>query len=159
MNKFKTKFESIFNSLPKSSEILLCIGEIDCRLNSGIILHSNKHPEKNISHLITSTINNYLRYILKINNCSEHNIIIQGVPCPNIDTKELSNKKLALLIDVVKRFNIELKNKSKEMGFGFLDVYKLTDRGDGLSNAIWHIDNNHLSPEGIQKAWKEYTIY
>ena len=40
------------------------------------------------------------------------------------------------------------------MGFGFLDVHKITDRGDGFSNLVWHIDSNHLSPEGIQEAWR-----
>ena len=49
--------------------------------------------------------------------------------------------------------NIVLKDKSTEIGFGFLDVYKLTDRGDGISNQSWHIDEYHLSPEGIMEAW------
>ena len=31
---------------------------------------------------------------------------------------------------------------SKEKGLGYLDVYKLTNRGDGLSNGIWHIDGD-----------------
>ena len=45
-NQYKTKFESIINSLPKYSDVLLAIGEIDCRLDSGIIKHKNKFPEK-----------------------------------------------------------------------------------------------------------------
>ena len=89
---------------------------------------------------------------------SNHKIIIQGVPCPNIDIKEVSTDKIRELIDVIRQFNIELKNKSKIMNFGFLDVYKLTNRGDGFSNDIWHLDNHHLSPEGMQEAWKEYFI-
>jgi len=40
--------------------------------------------------------------------------------------------------------------------FDFLDVHRLTDRGDGFSNSIWHIDNYHLSPEGFLQAWSNY---
>ena len=159
INKYKTKFENIFKSLPKSSKVLLCFGEIDCRFDSGIISHRDKYKENNIQDLISTTIQNFLNYILKINSYLDHNIFIQGVPCPKIDIREFSTEKVIELTDVIKRFNIELKNTSKKMGFGYLDVYKLTNRGDGLSNDIWHLDNHHLSPEGMQKAWKEYAFY
>ena len=58
---------------------------------------------------------------------------------------------------MIRKFNYELKNKSKEKGFEFLDVHKLTDRGDGFSNAVWHIDNFHLSPAGFIEAWRRYV--
>jgi hypothetical protein len=54
-------------------------------------------------------------------------------------------------------FNKELKLKSKEKGFGFLDTSTLTNRGDGFSNANWHIDDYHLSPGGMLEAWRRYT--
>ena len=66
-------------------------------------------------------------------------------------------KKMGMeLIDVIRGFNVELKSKSNKMGFGFLDLYKLTDRGDGFSNNIWHLDHYHLSAEGMCEAWREY---
>tara|TARA_B100001250_G_scaffold134910_1_gene115361 strand:- start:690 stop:2879 length:2190 start_codon:yes stop_codon:yes gene_type:complete len=155
-NCFKNQFESIFSSIPKSSEVLLAIGEIDCRLNSGIIEHKNKFPEKDIEEIIADTIENYLTYIMK-NNCDyQHTVIIQGVPCPNIDTGTYTEKEVMQLIEVIRQFNIELENKSREKGLEFLDVYKLTDRGDGFSNALWHIDKIHLSPEGFLEAWRRY---
>ena len=156
-NQYKTQFESIFCSLPKASEVLLAIGEIDCRLNSGIIKYKNKFPEKELKEIIVTTVENYLTYILENNSEYQHNIIIQGVPCPNIDTESHSGKNVAELIDVIKIVNFELKSRSNEKGFDFLDVHKLTDRGDGFSNAIWHIDDYHLSPDGIQEAWRRYA--
>ena len=155
-NQYKNKFEGIFFALPKSSEILLAIGEIDCRLDSGIIKHRNKYPEKNMVELIKTTVENYIGYISKLNSDTRHNIIIQGVPCPNIDTKDITTEKVLELIDVIREFNVVLKYKSNEVGFGFLDVHKLTDNGNGFSNNIWHIDTNHLSPGAMQKAWSEY---
>ena len=114
-------------------------------------------PEKEIEEIIADTIENYLTYITKNNRDYQHIIIIQGVPCPNIDTGTYSKKEVTQLIEVIRKFNYELKNKSREKGFEFLDVHKLTDRGDGFSNAVWHIDNNHLSPEGFLEAWRRYV--
>ncbi len=156
-NKYKSKFESIFCSLPKSSEVLLTIGEIDCRLDSGFIKHKKRFPEKEMIKIILTTVENYLTYVVKNNFSYQHNIIIQGVPCPNIDIKNHPEKNVVELIEVIKKFNCELKNKSTEKGFEFLDVHKLTDRGDGLSNAVWHIDDIHLSPDGMLEAWRRYA--
>ena len=156
-NQFKNQFEGIFSSIPKYSEVLLTVGEIDCRLDSGIIRHKNKFPEKAIEEIIADTIENFLCYIAK-NNCDyQHLIIIQGVPCPNIDKGDYLKKEVKQLIEVIRKFNYELENKSREKGFEFLDLHKLTDRGDGFSNGIWHIDKYHLSPEGMQEAWRRYA--
>ena len=157
-NQYKNKFEGIFHSLQKSSTVLLTIGEIDCRLNSGIIKHRNKYPEKNITQLISTTIENYLNYIYKINSSCQHKITIQGVPCPNIDITNIPEEKVMELTNLIREFNTLLKNKSTEIGFGFLDVYKLTDRGDGLSNQSWHIDQYHLSSEGVHEAWRIHSF-
>ncbi len=155
-NHYKNKFTSIFSSLPKSSNVLLTIGEIDCRIDSGIINYKNKYPDKDIKNIISKTIDNYLSYVLTINNIYQHNIFIQGVPCPNIDINIYSKNEVKLLIEVIKDFNFQLKNKSKKNGLKFLDIHYLTDRGDGFSNDIWHIDDYHLSPEGFLEAWKRY---
>ena len=156
-NQYKNQFENILSALPRASKVLLTIGEIDCRLDNGIIKHKNKFPEKLIEEIIASTVENYLTYIIKNNSSCRHDIFIQGVPCPSIDAANYSNKEIQQLIEVIKKFNYELKEKSKNKGFGFLDVHKLTDRGDGFSNTIWHIDNRHLSPGGMLEAWNRYA--
>ena len=156
-NQYKNQFDSIFSSIPKHSEVLLTIGEIDCRLDSGIMKHKNKFPEKGIEEIITATIENYLAYIVKNNFDLQHTIIIQGVPCPNINAGAYSEKKIFQFIEMIKKFNFELKIKSKEKGFEFLDVHSLTDRGDGLSNNVWHIDEFHLSPDGFLEAWRRHV--
>ena len=157
-NQYKNKFESIFCSLPKNSHVLLAIGEIDCRLDSGIIKHKNKYPAKQIKEITRNTVENYLSYIVDNNSDCHHKIIIQGVPCPTIDRFiNHAEKEVMQLIEVIKIFNFELKIIAEEKRLGFLDVHKLTDRGDGFSNNVWHIDNNHISPEGMIEAWSRYT--
>ncbi|MFL2920774.1 MAG: tetratricopeptide repeat protein [Thalassobaculaceae bacterium] len=155
-NQYKHQFETIFFALPKHSYILLAIGEIDCRLDTGIIPHKRKSPEKQIKEIISNTIENYLNYIVNTNSDYQHNITIQGVPCPNLDVRNHSEKDIRQLGGVIKIFNYELKMQSKEKGFGFLDTHQLTNKGDGMSNGSWHIDDYHLSPEGMQEAWRRY---
>ena len=157
-NQFKTKFERIFHSIPKSSEVLLAIGEIDCRSDSGIIKHSKKSPEKNLNELISTTVENYLNYIHNLNSSCSHKITIQGVPCSNIDTSNIPKEQVKELISLIRDFNICLKNKSIELAYSFLDVYTLTDRGDGLSNSIWHLDDIHLTPEAMLEAWRLHLL-
>ena len=155
-NKYKYQFESIFFALPKHSYVLVAIGEIDCRLDTGIIAHKRKFPKKQIKEIITNTIENYLNYIVKNNSDYQHNITIQGIPCPNLDARIYSENSIRHLSEVIKIFNYELEIQSKEKGFGFLDTHQLTNNGDGMSNGSWHIDENHLSPEGMLEAWRRY---
>ncbi len=155
-NQYKHHFETIFFALPKHSYVLLAIGEIDCRLDTGIIAHKRKFPEKQIKEIISNTIENYLNYIVNNNSDYQHNVTIQGVPCPNLDVRNHSEKDIRQLGEVIKIFNYELEMQSKEKGFGFLDTHQLTNKGDGMSNGCWHIDDYHLSPEGMQEAWRRY---
>ena len=157
-NKYKFKFENIICSLPKFSEVLLSIGEIDCRLDDGIIKYNKNYLKKNRKDLIIITVESYLNFIYKINLSNQHKINIQGVPCPNIETKNISKETTSDLIELIREFNILLKKKSTEKGFGFLDLHKLTDRGDGFSNKVWHLDNHHLLPNGIEEAWRSYYV-
>jgi Flp pilus assembly protein TadD len=152
-NKYKHKFQKIIQCIPSHSNILLSIGEIDCRIDSGILNYIKKYPDKDKSELIMSTINGYLKYIFKLLTPNSHNITIQGVPCPNISVGIENKENFLNLIELLKEFNFFLKKQSHFYGFNFLDLYKLTDRGDGFSNGKWHIDQHHLSPAGMQEAW------
>ena len=152
-NKYKHKFQKIIQCIPSYSNILLSIGEIDCRMESGILNHIKKYPVKGKSELINSTINDYLEYIFKLLTPFSYNVTVQGVPCPNLSIGNNNNEDFSNLIDLIKDFNFILKKQSHFYGFNFLDLHKLTDRGDGFSNGKWHIDQHHLSPAGMQEAW------
>ena len=138
---------------------MLSIGEIDCRIDDGILKHIKKNPSINQSALIKLTIENYLTYVYNKTIIKANHVVIQGVPCPNIDPAKVEEKDISILVDLIKEFNYELGNKSKKIGFEFLDLHTLTDRGDGYSNGIWHIDEYHLSPAGMLEAWKKYLCF
>jgi tetratricopeptide (TPR) repeat protein len=157
-NEFKYQFETIFRSLPKSSEVLLVIGEIDCRIDSGIIKYKQKHPAKVLEDIIQATVSNYVSYVSTVNADYQHSITIQGVPCPNVNMKSSSTQDTELLVKTIRLLNNQLKVESNRAAFGFLDVRELTDSGDGVSSGIWHLDSYHLSPAGVCEAWrKNYT--
>jgi len=92
--------------------------------------------------------------MFKITSPNSNHVVIQGVPCPNVDPIKVGSNDISILVDLIKAFNYELCAKSKKIGFEFLDLHKLTDRGDGFSNVIWHIDEYHLSPAGMLEAWR-----
>ena len=158
-NKYKEQFERVLSSLPYKSTVLLSIGEIDCRVDDGILKHIKNHPSKIMSEVIKSTIENYLTYVYKITSIKSNHVIIQGVPCPNIDPIRVGSYETSILVDLIKAFNYELGAKSEKNGFEFLDLHTLTDRGDGYSNGIWNIDEHHLSPAGMLEAWKRHLEF
>ena len=153
-NKFKYKFEKIICSLPPESEVLLCIGQIDCFMDEGILLHCKKNPKKKMSLVISETVNNYLSYISQATAPHDHKITIQGIPCPNVGSTKILQPDTVKLVELVAEFDRELKNISISLGFGFLDLHQLTDNGEGFSNELWHVDAHHITPTGIQEAWQ-----
>jgi hypothetical protein len=157
-NQYKYKFQKIIQRIPSSSNILLSIGEIDSRLDDGILNHMKKHPFKDKSELLNLTIDDYLQYVFKLLTPLDHNVTIQGVPCPNINLNNTKKEEVTSLIDFIIEFNTILKKRSHFFGFNFLDLHKLTDRGDGFSNGKWHIDQYHLSSAGMQEAWRTHYL-
>jgi tetratricopeptide (TPR) repeat protein len=157
-NKYKHKFQKIIQRIPSSSNILLSVGEIDSRLDDGILNHIKKHPFKDESELLNLTINDYLKYAFKLLKPLDHNVTIQGVQCPNINLNNTNKEEVTSLINFIIEFNIILKKRSHFFGFNFLDLHKLTNRGDGFSNGKWHIDQYHLSSAGMQEAWRTHYL-
>lgn len=155
-NRYKLKFKKVLGNLPESSEILISCGEIDCRLDSWICNQLKCSSREEIKNHIIILIKNFVSYLKKVNKIKSHRITLQGIPCPNINFNNYSQANVENLKYVIKTYNSELKRASKYNNFGYLDLYKLTNRGDGISNNHWHIDNFHLSPTAMLKAWKFY---
>jgi hypothetical protein len=141
---------------PRGANIMLSIGEIDCRVNDGIQKHIRNHPKKSQSELIQSTVEHYLNYVHQITISKSLHVTIQGIPCPNIDTNNVEQSDLLQLINLIREFNKVLQDETKKRNFDFLDLHTLTDRGDGFSNGLWHIDEHHLSPAGMIEAWRRH---
>ncbi|MDD2914129.1 MAG: tetratricopeptide repeat protein [Gallionella sp.] len=152
-NKYKHKFEAVMARLPREAAILLSIGEIDCRYDEGIIKAGEKYPDKTLAEIMQSTIDAYLGYVAAIAARYGHRIIVAGVPATNIPLESLDQSAAGKLIQLIRIFNASLKSQSLAAGMDFLDVYALTDRGDGIASGEWHIDEIHLLPSAVVEAF------
>jgi len=157
-NKFKYKLDKLFSSLPPASSVLLSIGEIDCRLDDGIIPHCKKNPRKKIQRVISATAENYLDYILEKSSAYLHKVTIQGVPCPNVDRATFEKQEIEELIELVQKFNKELEVKTISYGLGFLDLSTITNDSYGFSNKLWHADTYHITPDGALEALRYHKF-
>lgn len=155
-NKYKHKFEAVMARLPRESVILLSIGEIDCRHDEGIIKAWEKCPDKALAEIVQSTVDAYLGYVAAIGARYGHRIIVGGVPATNISLDSLDQSAAGQLIHLIRIFNAALKSQALAAGMDFLDVYTLTDGGEGIASGKWHIDGIHLLPCAVVEAFDRY---
>ena len=157
-NKYKYKFEAVMARLPRDSTILLTIGEIDCRHDEGIIKAWKKCPDKELAEVMQSTVVAYLGYVAATRNHYGHRIIVGGVPATNIPLDLLAATEVEQLVHLIRIFNTALKEQTLAAGMDFLDVYTLTDRGDGIANGEWYIDSSHLLPSAVVAAFDRHCL-
>lgn len=113
----------------------------------------------NMNLVITNTIEGYLKFIDEICLNRGFQLIIQGIPAPCHHQIEGYDEDKDAFIKFVREFNEQLRERVHKNGYAFLDVYRLSARDDGLSNREWHIDNYHLKPQGIVKAFAEFLMF
>lgn len=147
-NRFKLQFCNAMLELPFQSNVLICIGEIDCRWDSPIMsrLVNVEQCESVAKLTIVPALDFMIGQALK----GKHKLIISGIPACQAKLPE-DESLSGRFISMLNEFNLCLKKESLARGMGFLDVFALTDNGDGRSNGKWHIDSYHLHPN----AWKE----
>jgi tetratricopeptide (TPR) repeat protein len=158
-NQYKRKFETVMAMLPGQSTVLLMFGGIDCRTDEGIIVAWKKSPTKSLAEIAQATVSVYVAYVSKINAQYRHRLIVRGVPATNIPLNTLSHEAAEQLVNVIRLFNAVLKKEALAAGMDFLDVYALTDRGDGIASGEWHIDDYHLLPHATTEAFSKHCIY
>lgn len=157
-NKFKYKFERTLEVLPRGSIILLLIGEIDCRPDEGIIRAWKKSKGKSLENVVKDTVVPYVLYVAKVAAKFGHRVIVGGIPATNIRLDALDTETAGQLVELIGLFNAFLKDRTLVAGMDFLDLYALTDRGDGIASEEWHIDSNHLLPFAINEAFNKYLV-
>jgi hypothetical protein len=157
-NKYKHRFEAIMARLPPQSAVLLVIGEIDCRHDEGIILAWKKTPDRSLDDVARSTIEPYLTYVAGVAERHGHRLTVAGVPATNIQVDSLSKDETDQFVRLLRMFNATLKERALAAGMGFLDVYALSDRGDGIASGNWHMDSYHLSPAAIAEAFDKHCV-
>ena len=157
-NKYRHRFEAVMARLPRQSAILLVVGEIDCRHDEGIIRAWQKTPDRSLEEVAQATIEPYLSYVARVAARHGHRLIAAGVPATNIQLDALPKDVADRFVHLLRIFNATLKERALAAGMGFLDVYALTDRGDGIASGDWHTDTHHLSPAALAEAFGKHCV-
>ena len=157
-NKYKNRFEAVMERLPHNSTILLFIGEIDCRYDEGILKALKKYSNRTLADLVQSTVDPYVNYVHEISFRYGHKIIVGGVPSTNIQFNELAAAATEQFVNLIQTFNTRLRSQALSAGMDFLDLYALTDRGDGISSGECHLDDYHLLPSALVEAFDRYCL-
>lgn len=152
-NKFKRRFTALLSELPRQSTILLFIGEIDCRPDEGILKVWRASPGTSISDIARTTAEGYLRFVDRTARPYGHKLIISGVPCTNLNLGGFPEEHGKQLVEVIRSLNANLLTLVSTYDMGFLDVFTLSDRGDGVADGSKHLDRYHLLPASIAEAF------
>ena len=153
---FKAITKANLNSIPKSSQVFVSFGEIDCRPNEGFISAATK-LDQSVEDIIANTLTGYLQWFAKHNKDWKHTIHFVNVPAPEYD-QMYDAKKNADVANVVALFDQQMKKQIAHYNFKMIDVFEFTLGKDGFSNTCFHIDGKHLGPKALPKIEQQLNI-
>ena len=154
MNKWKDSLNKQVKKHTYSHIVFISFGEIDCRKDEGIVPFSLK-SNKDFLEVCNDTVNGFVNHIEIILSPHYSQRYYFGIPAPSIK-KELSDKLDLKRIEIIKKYNLLLKEKVLSSGSYFVDVYKLTSSSNGMNNNIYMCDKTHLSPESLSILFDDY---
>ena len=156
-NLYKWRFSAILDSIPENSPIICCFGEIDCRLDEGILPYYRR-TGGDLEQLIADETRRYVAYVAVAATPRRLKPILVGVPAPHLDAlvaerPDASAEDKSLLIDIVKVFNMCLRRAAEQQGFRMIDVFAVSAGPDGKASGDQHVDPYHLKPEALALAF------
>ncbi|MDP1980135.1 tetratricopeptide repeat protein [Undibacterium sp.] len=157
-NHYQQALINYLQAIPPVSSVLITIGEIDCRIDGGIYKASKKSTEISLEQRVHNTVAAYLNFVASQAQARKLKMIVSGVPAHHLDESVHTQAELQHFGQFLSLFNTQLKRQALEMGMDFLDVFTMTDGGNGKSNQQWHIDAHHLRPDGIMQAFAHHLI-
>lgn len=149
-NKYQQQFRRIALSLPEQSHVLLCVGEIDCRWDAPLMRRLQTGAD--LVAAVDQMVSTAFDWMGAAVGARGHRMIICGVPATQAELPEKPEVRV-LFLSLLKYFNVAMERESLRRDWKFLDVFALTDRGDAISNARWHVDSYHLRPDALFEAF------
>ena len=103
-NPYKRTLAKIVAAIPPGATALALFGEIDCRLDEGIIRHHRK-TGNDLTQAILELVENYLVVLSQIFRGGSIRLMVANVPAPNIKSPAVSDEDRRLQAFVVQEFN------------------------------------------------------
>lgn len=156
LNLYKWRFAASIEPIPENSPIICCFGEIDCRLDEGILPYYRR-TGGDLEHLVSDQVGRYVAHVADATAPRRLKPIFVGVPAPHLDAlsgqqPEASEGDKALLIDIVKVFNMCLRRAAAKRGCRMVDVFGISAGPEGKASGAQHIDDYHLKPGALDLA-------
>jgi tetratricopeptide (TPR) repeat protein len=160
-NLYKWRLSGILDALPENSPIVCCFGEIDCRLDEGILPYYRR-TGGDLEQLISEETRRYVAYLAVAATPRRLKPTLVGVPAPYLDALaaehlDASADDKSLLIDIVKMFNMCLRRAGEQHGLRMIDVFAISAGPDGAASGDQHIDPYHLKPEALALALRQMS--
>jgi Flp pilus assembly protein TadD len=158
-NLYKWRLSAILDATPENSPVICCFGEIDCRLDEGILPYYRR-AGGDLEQLISDEASRYVAYVAVAATPRRLKPILVGVPAPHIDAVaaellDTTADDKSLLVDIVKVFNMCLRRAADQHGFRMVDVFAVSAGPDGKASGEQHIDPYHLKPEALALALRQ----
>lgn len=139
-NEFKENLTNRLNAIPQRSNVAFLFGEIDCRLDEGILPYCKKSGS-DVATEVKVLVSNYFTFISRIAKEKQHSIYFVNVPA--------SSKGHSDLDSLIFWFNEALESHAgKENIF---DLYSLKETCKTQARK-YHIDGIHLYPNVLTFA-------
>jgi tetratricopeptide (TPR) repeat protein len=155
-NLYKWRLSAVLDSVPENSSMICCFGEIDCRIDEGILRYYHR-TGGDLEQLIEDETSRYVAYLAVAATPRRLKPILMGVPAPHLDALAAEHPDVdpddkSLLIDIVKMFNMYLRRAAGEHGVRVIDVFAVSAGPDGKASGEQHVDPYHLKPEALDLA-------
>lgn len=155
-NRFKEAFRATTSDLADGATAICAFGEIDCRLDEGILPHFRK-AGGDLERLIADEVDRYVGFVADTVAPRSVKLLFLGVPAPNFAAMAprepaLTDEDRSLLIQVIRLFNLSLARAAAARNHRTIDVYDLSAGADGAANGRHHLDDIHLKPDALGLA-------
>lgn len=142
-NEYKYTFEKKTALIPSGATAVVMVGEIDCRIDEGILLYHKKN-NNDLVESIRDVVRNYVAYVERVLRSKGIDPIICNIPAPFVDNHGETAKEE--VVYVVKEFNSVLQEVASSMGIKILDIYSISRDKYGVANLSLYLDGCHLLP-------------
>jgi hypothetical protein len=158
-NLYKWRLNGLLDTVAENSPIICCFGEIDCRLDEGILPYYRR-AGGDLEHLIADQTSRYVAYIDVAATPRRLKPIFVNVPAPHLDALTAEHPDMiaedrALLMDIVKMFNMFLRNAVSNRGHRIIDVFAISAGPEGKATGAQHLDAYHLKPDALVLALEQ----
>lgn len=150
-NAYKTSLAARLDRLASGDTVITCFGEIDTRLEEGIIPHAHRHGRP-VESVARETVDGFVDHVVAATRARSLALILMGVPAPFTAARALPAKDAARWVEAVRAFNSRLAARAKAAGIAFLDLHAVTAGPDGTADGSLHIDDVHLHPRALVLA-------